>query len=189
MSKELNVLLQRIRPPVEEPAAPKEPSRDLLRLVTRTQNRRWLENELEVTETRFQEDLTEVKWIKYVLHDPAAEMQLRMIQMDIERYMGRRSPWYLNVEDEGSLTDEDWEGLPEYFGDCPRVQNYKIGWYDWNSPTGGTSEDTIRFIMDRLAWAYKNLRKELRIVANYLRALKKWDLESELPLPSMFYYY
>jgi len=104
------------------------------------------------------------------------------LQLDIERYLGRQAPWYLNLTDEAGFDDEVWESLPEYYKDCPRVEKYKIGSY-WT----GCSEDTIRFIKDRFKWAEKVLKQEVRAVRRYLRALKKWDLESPLPPDSYIF--
>lgn len=102
------------------------------------------------------------------------------LQLAIERYGGRNLPWYLDLTNEyWDDEDEDWSeenGLPEYYKDCPRVKNYEIGSY-WS----GASEDTIRFIKDRLKWAEKIVEKEVNVIRRYLRALRKWDLQSPLP--------
>jgi len=104
------------------------------------------------------------------------------VQLEIERYMGRSCPWYLNIQDEVD-DDEVWESLPEYYRDCPRMEKYKIGSY-WT----GASDDTIRFIKDRLEWAETIYEEEVRVVRRFLRALKKWDLESVLPPDSYIWY-
>jgi len=103
------------------------------------------------------------------------------MQLDVERYGGRSCPWYLNIQDE-YWDEEDGLELPEYYRDCPRPTNYKIGSY-WT----GASDDTIRFIKDRLKWAQKVLETEVKVVRKYINALKKWDLESPLPPDSYIY--
>jgi len=179
LSKELNVLLQRIHPVLKPTEPPSEPSRYLLRLVGRVENRRWLENEVISTQDRLKEVKADLKFIRHALK---CSQCLAELQLDIERYLGRQAPWYLNITDEIGFDDEIWGTLPEYYKDCPRVEKYKIGSY-WT----GCSEDTIRFIKDRLNWAKKVLEEELRVVRRYLKALKKWDLESPLPPDSYIY--
>ncbi len=107
------------------------------------------------------------------------------LQIDVERYGGSRSGlWFLDITNEVGIGDDEefWETMPEYFKSMPRVNDYRIGSY-WN----GASEDTVRFIKDRLEWARKNIVKEVRTISNYLRALKNWDLKSELPPNSFFW--
>jgi len=179
LSEELNLLLQHIHPTVEpQPAEPAEPSENLLLLMRRVENRRWLQEELAKTEERLKETKEELKFIRHALKCRQCQME---IQLDIERYGGRMCPWYLNIQDEyWDLIDED--EMPEYLKDCPRPYNYKIGSY-WT----GTSDDTIRFIKDRLHWAEKIMKREVKTIRKYLRALKKWDLESPLPPDSIIY--
>jgi len=180
LSKELNMLLQRIHPlKPAEPLEPPKPSEYLLRLVGRVESRRWLSEELSNTKERLKADKAEIKWINHALE---CKECLIGLQIDIERYLGRQAPWYLDLTDEVGFDDEVWESLPEYYKDCPRVDNYHIGSY-WN----GASKDTIRFVKDRLNWALKIYEKEITVVKTYLRALKKWDLESALPPASYIY--
>lgn len=178
MSKELQVLLQRITPVMEPIQEPPEPSRDQMSLIARINNRRWLTHEIPLTEENLEEARNNLKWIKHALNDPES---LLLIQLGVERYMGSRCPWYLDISQGVDFDDEIWESLPSYFEGCPRATKYRIGSY------GRSSDDTIRFIKDRLNWAQKLYKQEVRVIRKYLRALKKWDLESDLPLDSVFY--
>lgn len=87
--------------------------------------------------------------------------------------MGTRGPWYLNLENE--------IGFPEIYEEediyktCPRPQNYKIGYY------GDSSQDTIRFIMDRMAWAEKIIKADVEILVDYYLELENWNLEDPAP--------
>jgi len=176
LSEELNLLLQRIHPTVE-PQQPTEPSDNLLLLMRRVENRRWQQEEIARTEERLKEAQEEVKFIRHALKCHQCQVE---IQLDIERYGGRMCPWYLSIE-YWDLLDLDEDEMPEYLKGCPRPRDYKIGSY-WT----GSSEDTIRFIKDRLRWAEKIMKKEVKAIRNYLRALKKWDLESPLPPDTYF---
>jgi len=159
---------------------PQEPSKDLLRLVTRVENRQWLEEEIVNAKERLKEVRAD---IRFTHHAPDCARCLIEIQLDIERYAGRMCPWYLQIMDELAFDgdDEFWEGLPDYYKDFPRVTNYRIGSY-----CSGMSEDTMRFIKDRLKWAQNVLVMEVKTIKTYLKALQKCDLESPLPPSSIF---
>lgn len=185
MSKELNVLLQHIHPDssILKPSEKvPEPSRYLLKLVNRVENRRWLAEEIVATKQRLKEIRNELRFTK---HAPQCWQCLMEMQLDIERYGGSHSGlWFLDLSNEMCFDDDDelWETLPEYYRECPRIKNYKFGSY-WT----GSSDDTIRFIKDRLMWAQKVLDTEVKVVRKYINALKKWDLESPLPPDSYIY--
>ncbi len=162
--------------------SPPEPSMELLNLMSKVDNRRWLAEEIPATEERLKKQLYD---LKFVIHAPKCEQCMAELQIDVERYGGSRSGlWFLDLTNEVGIGDDEefWETMPEYFKSMPRVNDYRIGSY-WN----GASEDTVRFIKDRLEWARKNIVKEVRTISNYLRALKNWDLKSELPPNSFFW--
>jgi hypothetical protein len=66
------------------------------------------------------------------------------LQMDIERYWGRHCPFYLDLNNEDDIEDS-----------APKARDYKFGSY-WSGP----SDDTIRFIIDRLKWAKGIIEEE-----------------------------
>lgn len=65
----------------------------------------------------------------------------------IERYGGRCMPWYLDLVNDISENSED----------CPRPENYEIGYYGKDLQPG-----TRKFIQDRIIWARKVLVEELQ---------------------------
>lgn len=172
MSKELNVLLQRILPPELQKPTEQKPSRDMMVLFERVERRRWKK----VTEADMLLQLemlhNEFAFIKHARH---CERCLIELQLDIERYCGSHSPWYLNLINEDCDPDiyEDEESI---YYTCPRPQDYKIGSY-WT----GASDDTIRFIKDRLTWAEGIMKGEIEAAVDFVAALLDWDLESPLP--------
>jgi hypothetical protein len=109
--------------------------------------------------------------------------------IDVERYGGGHSgvaclDLINNFEE--IFTDDDFtdfgnpvsEEFIELWRQIPKVQDYRIGSY-WT----GTSEDTIRFIKDRLTWATKLLLMELKAVRRYYRLLLAWNLNGDPPEP------
>lgn len=81
--------------------------------------------------------------------------------LSLERYMGRGLPWYL-------INSMNKEKFPE----CPRIEDYEIGWYG-NDMTDGSKQ----YIKDRLVWAQKLLSEELEDREKHLEDLlehKQW---------------
>jgi hypothetical protein len=81
-------------------------------------------------------------------------------QLDVERYMGTRCFWWLDLNNDPS----------EFIEECPKPENYKIGSY-WS----GSSPDTIRFIKDRIAWARTMTLKEIRATGKARSLLEHWN--------------
>ena len=122
-----------------------------------------------------------IKWIRHVQncdgHD-GCHCMLEIV-LSIERYMGSRLPWFLDLVNDITmmLEFEDEDDFPEeleQIRECPHTRDYKIGSY-WT----GTSPDTIRFIKDRMSWAEKIILKQIRNACKYLRLLIAWDLDPE----------
>ena len=105
-------------------------------------------------------------------------------QLDVERYAGSRSIWFLDLQnDVGQDWDEEMYAEYPELKDCPRVYNYKIGSY-WT----GSSPDTLRFIDDRMKWADKVIRKKMLLACQYYKRVKAWDLNGEQPFePELSY--
>lgn len=75
----------------------------------------------------------------------------------IERYLGSRLPWYLNLQN----------GLDEgFYEGCPQPENFEIGWYGNDNAPG-----TTKFIKARLKWAKKFVQDELENTKGELESL------------------
>ena len=159
--------------PITEPT---QPSKELAYLVGRVEARHWQKEEIPRVEAKIDKLKQELKFIK---HAVTCERCLLELQLSVERYGGSRGAlWFLDLTNE--VWDEEFD-LPEPWKSAPRPYNYRIGSY-WT----GSSPDTINFIKDRFAWAEKWVKKDLYLSRRYLRALKKWDLESPLPPDTIF---
>lgn len=93
--------------------------------------------------------------------------------LGIERYMGSRLPWYLDLVNDVSNVDSSFNDFSETGnGDCPRPEDFDIGWYG-NDCRPGTTE----FIKARLEWAEKTIRHELsdrQTCLGALQTVKAW---------------
>lgn len=172
LSTELNVLLERIQKPENMKAVePVAVSAELSALLNRTGNRKWQEAELVRTLYLLQELQQEIEFIKHVRKCERCQVEL---QLSVERYMGTRGPWWINLQNEIGFPEiYEEEGI---YKTCPRSQNYKIGSYM------RCSDDTIRFIMDRMAWAEKIIKADAETLVDYYIAFENWDLESPAPM-------
>jgi len=182
---ELQLLLEKInsKPKLENLENSPEPSAELLNLMTRVENRQWLAEEIPATKERLKEQLND---LKFIVHALKCDQCLTEFQLDVERYLGSHSGmWYLDLTNEVEFDDDEefWENVPEYYKSMPQAKDYHIGNY-WS----GMSDDTIRFIKDRLTWAQKTMRQDVRVIRKYLRALKNWDLKTDLPPDSYLFY-
>ena len=146
-------------------------SADLSALLNRTYNRKWREIELVRTLHNLQALQQEIEFIEHVRKCRRCQAEL---QLSIERYWGSRGPWYLNLQNEIGFPEiYEEEGI---YKTCPKPQNYKIGSYM------RCSDDTIRFIMDRIAWAEKIIKADAETLVDYYIAFEDWDLESQAPI-------
>lgn len=174
MSSELQALLKRIQPPTPKyKKANPEPSPYLMALVDRMATRDWLQS----TEEQLIDLIThlrgEVKFIEHLPHCWACRMEL---QLDVERYYGRRSMWYLCLE--------NTEYLEEEYPDCPKVEDYRLDNY-WAQVErvrqGITKSDanTMEFILDRARWAYNIMGEQIKLSRQLLRMVRNWDFSEE----------
>jgi hypothetical protein len=162
----LEALLKRIDKTPKYSDLPPKPSRDLDALLGRVENRRWKEAMIQETLERLERLQDELEILEHVKGCKDCQVEATL---DVERYLGGHSGlWYIE------LTNGDF--LPELYKDCPAVENYKIGSY-WS----GSSEDTVRFILDRIAWAEPKIKTEIETVVDFFVALEDWDLKSQLP--------
>lgn len=118
------------------------------------------ENRLKADIENLKKDLEEIQ------HLQSCQQCRILLILDIERYGGRRSPWYLNlINDVSTNTGFDFEG-------CPKPKDYEIGSY-WKSNSPGT----WKFIRDRLQWALRFAQTELKDREEQLKFtvnLKHW---------------
>jgi len=165
-SEQLSVLLERIRQPRIlyhriHPEKPKRKrlrtSKNLLNLLDRIETRRWVEATKPELEARIDALNKELKVMKHMENCGRCLMEL---QLDVERYNGTRCFWWLDLNNDPS----------ESYEDCPKPENYKIGSY-WT----GSSDDTMRFIKDRIAWARIYTLKEIRATGKARSLLEHWD--------------
>ena len=176
MSKELLDLVQRSQRFKPATKKPPKPTVELTALLKRMRTRRWKQE----TETELKAFIEQTKSeMAFIRHVGKCGNCLFELQMNIERYWGRGCPWFLDVHDEIGLPDEFLEFDDEYnphLKGMPLVRDYQIGSY-WTGP----SDDTIRFIKDRLSWAEKKLKKDLGFAAKALTILEGWDFNLHTP--------
>ena len=140
-------------------------------LLKRVEDRKW--KEATEAETTLQLETLRDQ-LAFIKHARTCEQCMAELQIDVERYCGSRGSWYLNLMNEMGFP-EIYEDEDSIYRDCPRPQDYRIGSY------GASSDDTVRFIRDRLTWAEGVMKKEVKAADAFLEALKDWDLESPLP--------
>lgn len=143
-------------------------------LVGRMETRDWLQ----LVEGQLIEAIIylrgEVKFIQHLPHCWVCRME---IQLDVERYLGRRSKWYLCLENN--------EYLEEQYPDCPKAENYRIDNY-WDQVERfrkGITEseaNTMEFILDRAKWAYSIMGKQIKLSRQLLRIVRNWDFSEQL---------
>ena len=144
---------------------PPEPSAELKSLWSRLETRRWIKNSLTELEFLIQNLDDQLGFIEHIKTCERCQMEMCL---SVERYMGSRGPWWID------LRNGDY--LPEYYPGCPKVEDYRIGSY-WT----GTSDDTLRFIKDRLAWAEKITAKEFSAACKLVKILENWPVTQGIP--------
>ena len=142
-----------------------EPTEHQRALLGRMDTRKWVESEIVDFRFRIKELAGEIKFIR---HARNCERCLVELQLDVERYMGSRLLWYLNLQNEEYMFEDP------RFSDRPKLENYRIGSY-WT----GCSDDTVRFIKDRMNWAEKITIKQLVAAVQYLKLLMSWNFDWE----------
>jgi len=102
------------------------------------------------------------------------------LQLSVERYGGTRGPWCINYQMEESRHEFEEMGDPDPYPGCPKAEDYKIGYYSF-SGEDTSSEDTIRFIKDRLAWAIKFTDKRFEAAFVLIPILENWPASRGIP--------
>jgi hypothetical protein len=178
LTSDLQVLLNKavpLKPKLTVKKQNRKPSPDLMALLGRMDNRAWREQTLVFIVAYIKESAGELLLIK---HLRTCEECRAIAQLDVERYLGSRSVWFLDLQNDMGSQDWDEEDCADYLDlkGCPRADDYKIGSY-WS----GSSPDTLRFIDDRANWAEKLIRKKMLAARSYYKRVKAWDLDGQPP--------
>jgi len=169
-----HILRDLVHPPKKTKAPPKT-SKAVLMLLHRLQMREWLY----FVEGQLIEAIVYLRGeVKFIEHLPRCWTCKVELQLDVERYNGTRSLWYLCLENS--------EYLEEQYPDCPREENYVIDNY-WAQVQRyrktGTTEcpevNTMKFILDRAKWAYKIMGKQIHTARQMLRLIKTWNFSEQ----------
>jgi len=167
------MLLKRIQKPEEKPkpkklSKPQGPSKQLFMLLNRVNTREWLH----IVEGQLMEAIVylrrEVKFIEHLPHCRICQLEL---QLDVERYNGVHSTWYLCLENNVYLEEQ--------YPDCPKEEDYTIDNY-WAQveryrKTGTTESpevNTLKYILDRAKWAYGIAGKQIHLARQLLRLVR-----------------
>jgi len=181
-SEQLRVLLERIQQPrilyhrihPEEPAKRRRSKKRNI-LLDRIATRRWLN----VVQDQLMEAITHLRGeVKFIEHLPGCWLCKMELKLDVERYLGTRSFWWLCLENS--------EYLEARYRSCPKERNYHIGSY-WEQVqhyrqygnTDVLGENTVEFILDRAKWAYKIMGKQIRLLRRLLRLARSWNFSGE----------
>jgi len=181
-SEQLSVLLERIRRPrilynrihPEEPAKRRRSKKRNI-LLDRIATRRWLN----VVQDQLMEAITHLRGdVKFIEHLPGCWRCKMELKLDVERYLGNHSFWYLCLENS--------EYLEVRYRSCPKERNYHIGsyweqveYYRQHGNADVPGENTVEFILDRAKWAYKIMGKQIRLLRRLLRLARTWDFSEE----------
>ena len=159
-------LLERISKPTLLPATyePPKTSNALRNLWSQIETRHWKKFMLQQLEFEIWALDAEITEYQHYIKDKTCLLEM---QLSVERYLGTRGPFFLNLE------DEDY--LPDFYPDCPKAEDYKIGCYRNSSP------DTIKFIKDRLAWAIKFTDKRFKAACKLVPVIETWDVRKGIP--------
>lgn len=166
------VLQEWLHPPAEPKLRP--PSKNLQRLMERLKMRVWIPNTQDYLTSTIIRLRQEVKFIE---HLPGCWMCKCELQLDVERYNGTRTMWYLCLENN--------EYLETRYRSAPKERNYNIGsyweqvkYYREHGTVDVPGENTLQFILDRAKWAYKIYGKQIRALRRLLRMVRSWDFNA-----------
>jgi hypothetical protein len=141
-------------------------------LLDKLNIRRWLAH----VETGLIMSLYELKGeLRLIEHLPRCQVSRAELAIDVERYLGSRTVWWINLEDNECL---------EELG-APKLEQYPIDNY-WDQvkrykKTGSTEggPDTMKFVMARARWAYGMIGKEIGTIRKMLKLVRAWDYTDE----------
>jgi len=148
---------------------PPKTSNSLKSLWSQVETRQWQKSMLEQIEGEILDLYAEMREYYHYIN---CEECLIELQLSVERYLGTRGPWCINYQIE--------ECIPEFYPDCPKAEDYEIGYYSY-SGEDTSSEDTIRFIKDRLTWAIKFTDKRFEAAFKLVPILENWSVSRGIP--------
>jgi hypothetical protein len=173
LTQKPRILYGRLHPQQEAKAAPT--SKNLERLMQRLELRRWVPH---MQDRLMQEILRLRQEVKFIEHLPKCYMCKMELQLDVERYLGTRTFWWICLENN--------QYLEQRYRGCPKERDYHIGnyWEQYNYyQKYGTcdvpGENTLQFILDRSKWAYKIYGRQIRTVRRLLHLLRTWHFGSD----------
>lgn len=172
------MLLKQIQKPEEKPkklSKPPGPSKQLFMLLNRVNTREWLH----IVEGQLMEAIVYLRReVKFIEHLPGCRWCQLLLELDVERYNGVHSTWYLCLENN--------EYLEEQYPDCPKEEDYTIDNY-WAQveryrKTGTTESpdvNTLKYILDRAKWAYGIAGKQIHLARQLLRLVRAWSFSDQ----------
>ncbi len=176
------VLYNRIHPQNEPQVM--QTSKNLQRLVERLKMREWMPNMQDYLMETIIRLRREVKFIEHLLGCWICKCEM---QLDVERYLGNRTAWYVCLENN--------EYLERRYRGCPKEKDYHIGnyweqvrYYREHGSTDVPGENTLQFILDRAKWAYKIYGKQIKTLRRLLHIVRSWNFNAnQEELLSKFY--
>jgi hypothetical protein len=140
-------------------------------LIERIKLRKWT--------VRAQNDLMEAinimrYEVKIIEHLPKRWIWQMELKLDVERYMGNHSFWWLNLQDN--------QYLERRYRRCPKIRDYHVysyweqyKYYQKHGTVDIPGENTLQFILDRAKWAYKIYAKQIHVARQLLKMLRNWN--------------
>jgi len=167
-----HVLRDRVHPQKESNVtqSPKS-SQSLQYLLDRVRMRKWVY----AVHDDLMEAIIELRHeVKFIEHLPGCWLCKMELQLDVERYLGNHSFWYVGLENS--------EYLERRYRSCPRERDYvipsyweQVQYYREHGGLGGMENTTVQFILDRAKWAYRICGKQIRLARRLLRMVRNWN--------------
>ena len=136
---------------------------ELAGLLGRVDTKRWLNRMKE--QLQFEIWQLDAELGEYEHYGNCESCRLEL-QLCLERYLGARSPWWMNFMN-GDIS--------EFYPDCPKAKNYDIGYY------AHPSEGTLKFIDARRVWAITIVEKQFKAACQLVKILENWDISKGIP--------
>lgn len=119
----------------------------------------------QMLEGRLKELRANIEEVDHILG--GCEICLFNLVIDVERSGGTRTIWCVYIDDEIHYL-RNWEPFED--AEAPRPEDYDLGSY------GNSTEDTERFVNDRLKWARRQLKRDLELTEADFESLKDFKL-------------
>jgi len=148
---------------------PPKTSNNLRNLMSRVETRQWQKSMLEKIEGEILSLYAEICEYYHYMNCKECLVELHI---GVERYLGTRGPWFLNYQMDDQCEEID---DPDPYPGCPKAEDYKIGCY------GNSSQDTKRFIKDRLAWGIKFTNERFEVAFKLVPILENWPISKGIP--------